>query len=218
MRHELRSFAGAESLAFAAADLVSETVEGAVTASGRCSIAVSGGTTPTLMLADLAGRDLAWEAVTVFQVDERVAPLGDSARNLTALMPTLGRTRAAIEPMPVNDADLTGAARRYSESLPEHFDLVHLGLGPDGHTASLVPDDADLEDDTDLVTLTGLYQGHRRMTLTYPALARARLLVWLVAGAEKHDALERLLGGDTSIPAGRVSADRSIVLADAAAL
>jgi 6-phosphogluconolactonase len=153
----------------------------------------------------------------LFQVDERIAPEGDSSRNLTHLRESIGNAPATVHPMPVNDADLDAAAAQYAAGLPEHFDLVHLGLGPDGHTASLVPGDPVLSDTGALVAVTRPYQGQQRMTLTYPALARADQLLWLITGADKRDALAKLLAGDESIPAGRVQAARSLVLADAAA-
>jgi 6-phosphogluconolactonase/glucosamine-6-phosphate isomerase/deaminase len=120
--------------------------------------------------------------------------------------------------MEVNDDDLDGAARRYALKLPDHLDVVHLGLGPDGHCASLVPNDPVLEVTDRLVALSNPYQGTRRMTLTFPALANADQLLWLVSGEDKHDALEKLLDGDTSIPAGRVDAGASLVLCDRRAL
>jgi len=119
--------------------------------------------------------------------------------------------------MPVNDGDLEAAATAYGASLPEHFDLVHLGLGPDGHTASLVPGDPVLAVTDRLVALTQPYQGRVRMTLTYPALARASQLLWLVTGADKKEPLAKLLSGDTTIPGGRVDAVASLVMADRAA-
>lgn len=204
----------AAALARAGADVVARTLTEAVDARGRATLAVSGGSTPWAMIADLARRDLPWSDVTVFQVDERVAPDGDTSRNLTHLRVALGDAPAHVVPMDVTAADLEAAADAYGARLPETIDLVHLGLGPDGHTASLVPDDEVLDVTDRLVALTGVYDGRRRMTLTYPALARASSILWLVGGADKRDALNRLLAGDQSIPAGRVPTEHALVLAD----
>jgi 6-phosphogluconolactonase len=171
------------------------------------------------MLELLPSEALAGAGIVIFQVDERVAPEGDPDRNLTAIRAAL--PDAALEclrPMPVDDSDLDAAAARYEEPLPERLDLVHLGLGADGHTASLVPGDAVLEvRDRRVAVTAGEYQGRRRMTLTYPALDAARRILWLVAGEDKREALARLLSGDRSIPAGRVDADEAIVVCDRAA-
>jgi 6-phosphogluconolactonase/glucosamine-6-phosphate isomerase/deaminase len=166
------------------------------------------------MFEELARRDLPWEHMTIYQVDERVAPDGDPDRNLTHLESALRGTPAEIVPMGVTERDLDTAAARYAETLPLRIDLVHLGIGPDGHTASLVPGDPVLDVTERLVALTGEYQGRRRMTLTYPALARAGGLMWLVTGIDKRDPLAQLLAGDRSIPAGRVDAAASLVIAD----
>lgn len=181
------------------------------------TFAVSGGRTPWGMFAALAGR-LPWEKVTIFQVDERVAPADDPDRNLTQLSRALPPGGAAdVRPMPVWAEDLEAAAALYADALPDRLDLVHLGLGMDGHTASLVPGDPALSVHDRDVALAGPYQGHRRMTLTYPALNRARQLLWLVTGEDKTDALRRLREGDRSIPAGWISTDNALVVADAAA-
>jgi 6-phosphogluconolactonase len=186
---------------------------------GRFSFAVSGGKTPWPMFARLGEMDLDWNHIDVFQVDERVAPDGDPDRNLTHIRANLPEVALArLRPMPVTDEDLDAAATRYEAELPKPLDLVHLGIGPDGHTASIVPGDPVLEVTDRLVALTGSeYQGRRRMTLTYPALAEARKILWLIAGEDKRDALAKLLAGDPSIPAGRVEAADATVLADEAA-
>ena len=190
-------------------------------------IAVSGGHTPWIMLSALAEEDVPWDKVHIIEVDERVAPAGHPDRNLTHLRESLLEhvplPPKQIYAMPVESPDLEAAAKQYAAILadvagiPPVLDLVHLGLGPDGHTASLVPGDPVLEiTDTD-VGVTGIYQGRRRMTLTYPVLNRARRVLWLVTGSEKVGMLARLLGADQSIPAGRVNQDRALVLADRAA-
>ena len=153
----------------------------------------------------------------LYQVDERVAPDGDPDRNLTHLRRSLGAAPARVVAMPVEEPDLDAAAASYAARLPDRFDLIHLGIGPDGHTASLVPGDPVLDVTERMVAVTAPYLGHRRMTLTYPALARADQLLWLVTGADKQAALAAMLAGDPSIPAGRVTAGRSLVLADPAA-
>ena len=217
VHHDTRVFADVDVLATAAADFVAQHARRAVAANGIFRFAVSGGRTPRRMFAELLERDVPWGQTVIFQVDERVAPPGDPARNLAGLVDTLAGVAALIEPMPVNDDDLDAAAERYADRLPQRLDLVHLGLGPDGHTASLVPGDPVLEVGDRLVSTTGEYQGHRRMTLTYRALARADQLLWLVTGADKRDALSMLLSGDESIPAGRVEAAQSLIMADRSA-
>jgi 6-phosphogluconolactonase len=217
MQHKLETQADPGAVARAGAVFVAERARAAVAASGSFHFAVSGGHTPWAMFAELASEQVPWEAVVIYQVDERVAPAGDPDRNLTHLSQALGSAPAQVRPMPVNDSDLAAAADSYAASLPGNFDLVHLGLGPDGHTASLVPGDPVLSVTDRLVALTQPYQGHVRMTLTYPALARARQLLWLITGADKQQPLAKLLAGDTTIPAGRVEAGASLVMADRAA-
>ncbi len=218
MQHDLEISADAAAVASRAASYVAQHARAAVAARGRFTFAVSGGRTPWAMFAELGSEDMPWADVDLFQVDERVAADGDPDRNLTQLRASLGHAPARVHPMPVTEADLDAAAAGYATVLPQQFDLVHLGLGPDGHTASLVPGDPVLGVTDALVAVTQPYQGHRRMTLTYPALARANQLLWLVTGADKQDALARLLAGDESIPAGRVLALRSLVLADESAV
>ena len=206
-----------EAVARRGADVVAASALAAIDAHGDFTFAVSGGRTPWAMFAHLAGR-MPWEKVTIFQVDERVAPEGDPDRNLTQLTRSLPPGGAAdVRAMPVGDADLERAASDYASALPDAFDLVHLGLGPDGHTASLVPGDPVLDMSDALVAVTGVYQGRRRMTLTFPALDRSRQILWLVTGDDKVDAFARLRAGDRSIPAGRVSTEHALVLADEAA-
>ena len=220
-------FDDADSVARAAAATIASDARTAIAARGRFVLAVSGGHTPWIMLRALAGEDIPWAGVHVCQVDERVAPDGHPDRNLTHLRESLVQ-HAPLRPeqihaMPVETADLQAAATQYALALqdiagsPPVLDLVHLGLGPDGHTASLVPGDAVL-DISDLdVAVTGAYQGRRRMTLTYPTLNRARRVLWVVTGSEKVEMLGRLRDGDVSIPAGRVRREQALVLADRAA-
>ncbi|MGH9104370.1 MAG: 6-phosphogluconolactonase [Acidimicrobiales bacterium] len=218
MEHELVAVDEGGSLAAEAASFVAAAAAAAVDDHGRFDFAVSGGHTPWDMFAELAKMPVPWRAVHIFQVDERVVPPGDDQRNLGQLRRALGAAPAEVVPMPVDQADLAAAAASYAKGLPDRFDLVHLGLGPDGHTASLVPGDPVLEVLDRLVALSRPYQGHPRMTLTYPGLARAAEILWLVSGTDKQDALAKLLAGDQSIPAGRVEARHSVVFADASAI
>jgi 6-phosphogluconolactonase len=205
-------------LARRAAELVAEHARVAVAERGTFTFALSGGHTPEAMFGELAAVEFPWDGCAIYQVDERIAPAGDARRNLTLLLGTLPPAALThVHAMPVEDADLDAAAQRYARSLPDRFDLIHLGLGPDGHTASLVPSDPVLDVLDRDVALTGPYMGLRRMTLTYPVIDRGRALLWLVAGSDKADALVRLRRHDDSIPAGRVAVDRALILADAAA-
>lgn len=200
----------------AAAARIAATARAAVADRGEFHLAVSGGRTPWLMLAVLATADMPWERTTVHQVDERIASPGSPDRNLTHLVLTLPIDKqAAIRPMPVTRRNLEEAAEEYADGLPQRLDLVHLGLGLDGHTASLVPDDPVLEVSDRRVALTaGSYRGHRRMTLTFPVINAARSILWLVTGDEKEPQLKRLLSGDAGIPAGRVRREDAAVVCD----
>jgi 6-phosphogluconolactonase len=215
--HDLEVFPDPAAVAARAAGHVASLASAAVAAGSRFSFAVSRGQTPWAMFRALAAADMPWASAELFQADERVAPAGDPDRNLTHLRESLGAAAVRVHPMPVEEEDLAAAASAYAAALPGRFDLVHLGLGPDGHTASLVPGDPVLDETSALVAVTLPYQGHRRMTLAYPALARAARILWRVTGADKQQPLARLLSGDRSIPAGRVRAGHSLVMADAQA-
>jgi 6-phosphogluconolactonase len=203
-----------------AAELIAAAGAEAVAARDRFELAMSGGRSPWAMLAMLGEmREMPWGKAELFQVDERIAAPGSDDRNLTHMVLGLSIDhQSALRPMPVTQRDLDAAAREYETTLPERFDLIHLGLGPDGHTASLVPGDPVLEVSDRRVAMTGGdYQGHPRMTLTYPTIDAARQILWLVTGAEKQDALAMLIAGDESIPAGRVRNDHITIVADEAA-
>jgi 6-phosphogluconolactonase len=217
---ELEVVADEKAAARRAAELIAAAGATAAAERGAFAWAMSGGRSPWAMLALLSDDDsMPWPQTDMFQVDERIASPGSEERNLTHMILGLSLDhQAALRPMPVTQHDLDSAAREYEASLPERLDCVHLGLGPDGHTASLVPDDPILEVGDRRVALTETaYQGHRRMTLTYPALAAARRIVWLVVGPDKREALAKLLAGDRSIPAGRVANEAMVVVADEAA-
>lgn len=213
-----------DSVAREGAAFIAAQARAAVASRGQFTLAVSGGRTPWLMLRDLTKEDVPWHAVHVLQVDERIAPAGDPDRNLMHLTENLLKhiplRPDQVHPMPVELPDPTEAAARYSQLLwdvvgaPLELDLVHLGMGPDGHTASLIPGDPVLEMLDKPVGVTGFYQGRRRMTLTYPVINRARCILWIVTGAEKAQPLARMVSGDQTLPAGRVSQDAAVLLAD----
>ncbi len=220
MAIELEVMADDKTASRRAAELIAAAGATAVAERGSFSLAMSGGRSPWAMLAIL-GEDetMPWAETELFQVDERIASPGSEDRNLTHMVLGLSMDhQSALRPMPVTQRDLEAAARQYESALPEPLDCVHLGLGPDGHTASLVPGDPVLEVGDRRVALTETaYQGHQRMTLTYPALAAARQVVWLVTAADKREPLAKLLAGDASIPAGRVENPRMTVVATEAA-
>ena len=214
-------------VAIRAAERIAQFAREAVAERGRCTLAFSGGGTPWRAVRALAEEDVPWDSVHLFQVDERGAPSGDPDRNFfhlkESLIDRIPIPVVNIHPMPVEEEDLDAGARRYEAILrgvagtPPVLDLVQLGLGEDGHTASLFPDDDALRIVDADVAVGGLHKGRRRMTLTFPAIDRARCILWLVTGAGKSDALGRLRAGDRSIPAGRVRSDRAVLLADTAA-
>jgi 6-phosphogluconolactonase len=221
---KIQVFADADAVAREAAKFIAAEARAAVAARGRFIMAVSGGKTPWQMLRALANEEVPWKNVYVVQVDERVAPAGDPDRNLTHLRESL-LSHAPLPPeqiyaMPVEASDLEAAAASYANTLqqiagsPPILDLAHLGLGPDGHTASLVPNDPVLNVTDRDVALTGIYQKRRRMTLTYPMLNRSRRILWVATGAEKIGMIVRLRDGDVTIPAGRIRSDNALLLAD----
>jgi 6-phosphogluconolactonase len=218
--HRLEVLEDADAVHRHGAELIADGAREALEERERCALAVSGGRDPWPMFSQLEDHLLDWSRIEIFQVDERVAPAGSDERNLTHLVESLSiGAQGSIRPMPVTDDDLDAAADRYAESLPDALDLAHMGLGPDGHCASLVPGDPVLDVmDRRVAVTAGEYEGVRRMTLTYPELDRVRRLLWVVTGEKKRDALQKLLAKDPSIPAGRVDpGGESLVLADRAA-
>ncbi len=231
MDHEIWVIDDAEGVASTAADAVARSIRTAVTERGAFHLAVSGGRSPWAMFAHLAALDLPWADVSIWQVDERIAPAGDPDRNAVGLAAAVEGLPVTVHPMPVeqllgdgpggatdDDELISSVCDAYASTLPERFDLIHLGLGADGHTASLVPDDAvlDVSDRPVAVTSTA-YQGRRRMTLTYPALGRCDQLLWLITGADKRVALAGVLAGEPQYPASSVEAPRSVIVTDRAA-
>lgn len=225
---KIEILADAAAVARRGAALVAEHAQKAIAARGKFVFAVSGGSTPWQMLDKLAGEKLPWKQIHFVQVDERVAPEGHADRNLTHLLEALASQtelpRENIHAMPVNASDLKSAAAEYAQTLsqlagsPPVIDLVHLGLGGDGHTASLVPGDGVLRVvDADVSITTGEYQGRLRMTLTYPLINRSRQILWLVTGGGKAEMVSRMVDGDASIPAGRIRQTDAILVADQAA-
>ena len=190
---------------------------------GRASLALSGGRSPWVMMDDLFRRDLPWSRVDLLQVDERVAPDGDPQRNLTriaALLAGSAASMATLHPMRVADGP-DAAVRDYAEvlaGLGGPIDVVHLGLGADGHTAGLAPGDPVLDvRDAPVGATARPFNGTTRVTLTYPALDAARAVLWLVTGAAKREAVARLDTGDATIPAGRVRTRVQVLVLDDAA-
>ena len=224
---QIETLATADAVASRAAQLIASEARNAVAERGRFVMAVSGGRTPWQMLRALAHEDMPWEKVHVAQVDERIAPEGDKDRNLTHLRESLLShaqiPESHILAMPVNATDLDQACQDYTATLeslcgsPAQIDLVHLGLGGDGHTASLIPGDPVCNVHDAEVALTGIYQNRRRMTLTYPIINRSRRILWVVTGAEKKPMVPRVISGDPTIPGGPIAQQNAILLADSEA-
>ena len=221
---EIEVLDDADAVAAAGARFIAAAARAAVVARGRFVVALSGGRTPWAMLRALAVLDVPWAGVQIVQVDERVAPAGDEERNLTHLRESL-LVRAPlgaeqVHAMPIEARDPDAGAALYAATLreitgtPPVLDLVHLGLGLDGHAASLFPGDPVLSVVDREVALTAVDTKPRRMTLTFPLLNRSRQILWVVSGAGKADVLARLRGGDESIPAGRIARERAWILAD----
>jgi 6-phosphogluconolactonase len=216
-----------QTLAERGAQLLADAARNAIRQRGRFLVAVSGGTAPWIMFEALSKLPVEWDKVHLFQVDERAAPDDDPDRNLKhlrdCLIDRVALPAENVHAMPVTETDFAAAAGKYAAILRQiagtnpALDLVHLGLGPDGHTASLVPGDPVLDVTDRDVAITGVYQARKRMTLTYPMINRATQVLWLVTGANKVEPLAKLMKGDRSIPAGRIENARAVLLADPAA-
>lgn len=193
-----------------AAAWISNRLRSAARRSGTASLALSGGSTAPALVAALAGHDLDWSAVTAWQVDERVVPDGDPARNAGQLDDLPCR----VIPMPVTARDLRAAARRYGAGLPERFDVVHLGLGDDGHTASWPPGRPAVIASQRPVELVPDFNGHDRMTLTVRVVNTARARLVFTVGASKRPMVERWLLGDRSLPITSVRRTGTVLFVD----
>jgi 6-phosphogluconolactonase/glucosamine-6-phosphate isomerase/deaminase len=199
--------------AVAAALFIARTLRNAIDRQGAGTIAVSGGSTAPALFAALADIDLDWRVVDVWQVDERVAPDGHPARNVAQLAAVPWR----VHPMPVTAVDLDDAAADYGAGLPGRFDVVHLGVGDDGHTASWPPGDPVILSGRPCVVVD-TFNGYRRMTLTPIVVNQAQLRVVLATGAAKAQVVARWLAGDPTLPISAVDdTDTSVFLDDAAA-
>jgi 6-phosphogluconolactonase len=224
---EIRTFQSAHDVAKEAATYIADRIRENLTKKGFFTMAISGGRTPWEMIRELAKEDLEWEKVFLFQVDERIAPDGHPDRNLTQLFKSIENTklptRLNVFPMHVIAEDLDQACQDYADHIQRitetgKLDLVHLGMGTDGHTASLIPGDEVLDILDKNVTLTrNPYQGRQRMTLTYPLINEAEKILWVVTGEEKAQMLERLLQKDPTIPAGKINQTHAILLTEESA-
>ena len=219
----------AEAAAVRGAQVLADLLRRAIHAHGNVTFAISGGSTPWGMFEGLLNdTTVEWPSVHLFQVDERVAPDGDAERNWTKIKELFIDNGPIVESqayaMPVTATDLYAACGSYQQLIRSirpsgRIDVVQLGLGEDGHTASLAPGDSVCDvTDADVATTSDPFNGHHRMTLTRGALNRSGTIVWQVLGSSKNIALRKLLDGDLSIPAGHLNHADAIVVADAAAL
>jgi 6-phosphogluconolactonase len=207
----------------AAAEFIAQRLTQALRERGQASLAISGGRTPWGMFDRLAEHELTWSAVHLFQVDERIAPLDHDARNWKRVLASALARRVPLanrHPMPVEVETPEMAAAQYARTLtewtgePPTIDVVHLGLGADGHTASLFAGDSPLQEKQRAVAVSRRYEGYPRLTLTLPVLNRARTVMWFAVGAARRAALKRLFNGDSAIPAGQVQRDRAVCFTD----
>jgi 6-phosphogluconolactonase len=184
---------------------------------GTANVAFSGGSNAQPMLEALAAEDVPWARAHVYQVDERVAPDAHPDRNAvilqSALLDKVAIPESNVHLMPVAEPDLEGAAPAYGASLPR-FDVLHMGIGEDGHTASWPPGDPVIDVRHQRVAIVGPFNGRLRMTITPAVVDTAHDIVFLVTGASKRPALERMLAGDPTIPATHVPGERTVVHAD----
>ena len=222
---KIEKHSDASQVAQSAAAYLENKIRETIKEKGSFSMAISGGKTPWEMLKILAKAPLMpWSKVNIFQVDEREAPDGHADRNLTQLFKTLEGTgiitKVNIFPMPVLAENLDDACVEYAENIKTItgdgiLDLVHLGMGADGHTASLIPGDQVCEViDKDVAMTFGPYQGRNRMTLTYPLINKAKEILWVITGDEKKEMVQRLIAQDPNIPAGKVSQDNALLITD----
>ena len=199
-----------------AAGWIARRLRDAVRRRGAASLALSGGSTAPPMIAELVAADVPWHAVAIWQVDERVAPDGHEARNAEQLRP-FARLACRVRPMPVTAHDLRAAARRYGASLPARFDVVHLGLGDDGHTASWPPAEPEIRNSDRAVELVEMFAGWPRMTLTRRVVNDARSRVVLTLGEAKRPMVTRWLLLDPALPITAVRRTDTWVFVDGAA-
>lgn len=221
---EIRTFQSSNKVAKEAAIYIADRIRKQLAVKDFFTMAISGGRTPWEMIKKLATEDLPWDRINLFQVDERVAPDGHPDRNLTQLFNSIQDTKLMTQinifPMHVVAEDIQQACEEYSETIQRvtkngKFDLVHLGIGTDGHTASLIPGDGVLNvQDKDVAMTDHPYQGRQRMTLTYPIINRSEKILWVVTGEEKAEMLNKLLQQDPNIPAGKISQHRAILLTE----